>query len=162
MGEQKRLPDPSAAIEQREPAMTAPCEILESGPLSFSVYDSHCHLHVLHTVYGNKYTWQRTPVNRCLTSRRPARIFVVENINKGAPVATVNYSVPDEVKELFNRTFAGRNKSAIVAEMMVQAVEEEEREERSTEAIHSLLARLDTKPVVTREEIRAAREELRR
>ena len=32
-------------------------------------------------------------------------------------MATVNFSVPYEVREAFNETFRGRNKSAIIAEL---------------------------------------------
>ena len=33
-------------------------------------------------------------------------------------MATVDFSVPDEVRDAFNATFRDRNKSAIVAELM--------------------------------------------
>lgn len=39
-------------------------------------------------------------------------------------MATVNFSVPDEVKAAFDEAFAGRNKSAIVADLMRRAVQE--------------------------------------
>ena len=39
-------------------------------------------------------------------------------------MATVNFSVPDEVKEQFNRVLARENKSSIIARLMMQAVEE--------------------------------------
>lgn len=76
-------------------------------------------------------------------------------------MATVNYSVPDEVKEIFNKTFAGRNKSAVIARVMVQAVEEEERRAQSDRAIDRILSRRATRPALTTEQIRAARNELR-
>ncbi len=73
-------------------------------------------------------------------------------------MATVNFSVPDNVKELFNAAFAHKNKSAIIAELMLEAVEREKQLVRRAEAIDRMLARRDTKPSVTEEEIRAARE----
>lgn len=76
-------------------------------------------------------------------------------------MATVNYSVPDEVKELFNETFGNRNKSAIIAELMVRAVEEDRQQVRRARAVDRLLARRDEKEAVSREQIRAARDELR-
>jgi hypothetical protein len=76
-------------------------------------------------------------------------------------MATVNYSVPEEVKELFNRTFSGQNKSAIIARLMTEAVEEQQRVEKRARAIDRLLALRAETPPVTEEEIRAAREELR-
>jgi hypothetical protein len=76
-------------------------------------------------------------------------------------MATVNYSVPDEVKDAFNAVFAGRNKSAVIADLMVRAVEEEQRRKRRAQAIDRLLVRRSTKRPVTPEEARIAREELR-
>jgi hypothetical protein len=76
-------------------------------------------------------------------------------------MATVNFSVPDEVKEAFNATFAGRNKSAVIADLMVRAVEEEQRRVRRAQAIDRLLARRSAKQAVAREEIEAARDEVR-
>ncbi len=35
-------------------------------------------------------------------------------------MATVNFSVPTQVKESFNRAFEGENKSAIIARLMLQ------------------------------------------
>ena len=76
-------------------------------------------------------------------------------------MATVNFSVPDDVKEAFNAVFAGRNKSAVIADLMVRAVEEEQMRKRRAQAIDRLLARRSSKRPVTLEEIRAAREVLR-
>ncbi|MGH8478461.1 MAG: hypothetical protein ACREXK_02515 [Gammaproteobacteria bacterium] len=42
-------------------------------------------------------------------------------------MATVNFSVPADVKQLFNETFANRNKSAVIAELTLEAVERERR-----------------------------------
>jgi len=39
-------------------------------------------------------------------------------------VATVNFSVPDEVKEAFDKAFGDQNKSSIIAELMRRAVRE--------------------------------------
>jgi len=39
-------------------------------------------------------------------------------------VATVNFSVPDEVKEAINKAFGDQNKSSIIAELMRRAVRE--------------------------------------
>ena len=38
-------------------------------------------------------------------------------------MATVNFSVPDDVRDAFNETFKDRNKSAIVAELMRETVD---------------------------------------
>lgn len=74
-------------------------------------------------------------------------------------MSTVNFSVPEEVKKSFNETFQGQNKSAIIAELMLEAVERAQRRRRSHEAIGRILERRRRAPVVTAEEIRAAREE---
>ncbi len=74
-------------------------------------------------------------------------------------MATVNFSVPDEVKQAFNEAFAGQNKSAIIAEMMMQAIEQQRILQRRARAIDDLLARRATKQPVTKEEIRMARED---
>ncbi len=66
-------------------------------------------------------------------------------------MATVNFSVPDEVKVEFNSTFAGENKSAVVARLMREAVEERRRQERRMRAIDALLrVRERAKPVAAR------------
>ena len=63
-------------------------------------------------------------------------------------MATVNFSVPEQVKRTFNQTFAGVNKSAVVAQLMQQAVEERRRQERRRRAIARLLRlRRRMKPV---------------
>lgn len=74
-------------------------------------------------------------------------------------MATVNFSVPEEVKQTFNETFKGKNKSAIVAELMLETVEREKRRKQHASAIDRILERRKQAPAVTDEEIRAAREQ---
>jgi hypothetical protein len=63
-------------------------------------------------------------------------------------VAIVNYSVPDEVKKAFDAAFAQENKSAVVARLMRDAVEERRRIARRRQAVAALLdLRKRTKPV---------------
>jgi hypothetical protein len=70
----------------------------------------------------------------------------------------MNFSIPDEVKDAFNKTFEGKNKSAVVARLMRQAVEEAERQRRREKAYHLLTeGRKDRKPL-SDDEIRGARE----
>jgi metal-responsive CopG/Arc/MetJ family transcriptional regulator len=72
-------------------------------------------------------------------------------------MATVNFSVPEDVKRRFNRAFAGANKSAVVAQLMQQAVDERRRQEQRRRAIEGLLrARRRMKPV-RQNDVRAAR-----
>jgi len=74
-------------------------------------------------------------------------------------VSTVNFSVPDNVKEAFNATFAGQNKSAIIADLMREAVERAHARQQHVDAIDRILARRAHGPRITEAEFRAAREE---
>jgi hypothetical protein len=74
-------------------------------------------------------------------------------------MATVNFSVPEEVKAAFNETFRGRNKSAVIADLMLEAVERERRAQRSHRAIGRILERRASAPVLSEQEIRKARED---
>ena len=73
-------------------------------------------------------------------------------------MATVNFSVPEAVKQKFNRAFAGKNKSQIVAELMMRAVEEQQAQKRRAKAIEGLLKLRSKKAGFSDAEIRAARE----
>jgi hypothetical protein len=73
-------------------------------------------------------------------------------------MATVNFSVPEEVKEAFNKTFAGKNKSAIIAKLMSEAVEQAVRQEQREEAFRLLTEGRKLRPPMTDKEIREARE----
>lgn len=76
-------------------------------------------------------------------------------------MSTVNFSVPADVKDAFNRTFKDQNKSAVIADLMREAVERTERKARARRAFEQLNARRAERPCVTDEEIRAVRDELR-
>lgn len=54
-------------------------------------------------------------------------------------MATVNFSVPDEIKKRFNEVFGHQNKSHLIAELMKHAIEEEERKQQRVHAIDELL-----------------------
>lgn len=71
--------------------------------------------------------------------------------------STVNFSVPDEIKREFNETFAGENKSALIARLMRQAVEERQRERRRAAAIEVLLERRRAQRPAAEAEVAAAR-----
>ncbi|MDZ4252798.1 MAG: hypothetical protein U1A72_09550 [Sulfuritalea sp.] len=73
-------------------------------------------------------------------------------------MSTVNFSVPEDVKQAFNETFQGRNKSAIIADLMREAIERAESKRRQHEAIARILERRKHAPVITQEQFRAARE----
>jgi hypothetical protein len=73
-------------------------------------------------------------------------------------MSTVNFSVPENVKQTFNLAFEGQNKSAIIAELMLEAVEREERKQRSREAYRNIVTRRKHAPKITEKQFRAARE----
>ena len=73
-------------------------------------------------------------------------------------MSAVNFSVPEEVKRSFNETFAGQNKSAIIADLMREAVERAERRKRHRQAVARILKRRKRATTVTAEDLRAARE----
>jgi hypothetical protein len=80
-----------------------------------------------------------------------------------APMATMNFSIPDDVKEAFNKAFKGENKSAVVARLMRRAIEEKKRrakQDRDFDALIEELLRIRAEdPPATDEEIRRARVE---
>jgi len=61
-------------------------------------------------------------------------------------MSTVNFSVPEEVKQVFNATFEGQNKSAIIADLMLEAVERARSRERSLAAYKRILKRRPKAP----------------
>lgn len=73
-------------------------------------------------------------------------------------MATVNFSIPDDVKQAFNEIFAGHNKSAIIAALMRQAIDEAERQRSRAAAIRRLKGRRGKRPAVSNTAIRKARE----
>jgi metal-responsive CopG/Arc/MetJ family transcriptional regulator len=72
-------------------------------------------------------------------------------------MATVNFSVPQEVKEAFDKMFGRQNKSAVLTELMRQAVEERRRRLRRTKAIEKLLELRKSNSPASDRAIRAAR-----
>ena len=77
-------------------------------------------------------------------------------------MATVNFSVPDEVKQAFNIEFAQENKSAILTRLMQQAIEENRLKKRRSSAIDSILALRENQQAVSMDEIDNTRDELRK
>lgn len=72
-------------------------------------------------------------------------------------MATVNFSVPDEVKDKFNRAFARENKSSIIARLMMQAVEERRLQKDRARAINRLLELRRKRKPITMDEFNEAR-----
>lgn len=73
-------------------------------------------------------------------------------------MATVNFSVPEDIKQAFQEAFAKENKSAVIARLMQQAVEEKRREQRRAAAIEALLELRGQQAPVTKAEVRRARQ----
>lgn len=76
-------------------------------------------------------------------------------------MATMNFSIPDNVKEIFNQTFANENKSAIVTRLLQEAVAQARRKAQSDAAFKRILARRQTAPHVSTEDILQTRDEIR-
>ena len=55
-------------------------------------------------------------------------------------MATVNFSVPEDVKRAFHAAFADQNKSAVITALMREAVERRAREARHQAAVQAILA----------------------
>jgi hypothetical protein len=73
-------------------------------------------------------------------------------------MSTVNFSVPEDVKNVFNKVFKGQNKSAVIAGLMLEAVERAQRKQRSHKAYLSILERRKHAPGITEKKFRSARE----
>ena len=61
-------------------------------------------------------------------------------------MSTVNFSVPADVKQAFNAAFEGQNKSAVLTQLMRDAVQRVEQQRRSELAIQRILGRRDKAP----------------
>ena len=76
-------------------------------------------------------------------------------------MATMNFSIPEDVKEAFNKAFEGENKSAVVADLMRKAVEDRARMHRSADFVERMRRIRASGRPVTDEEIKRARQDLR-
>ena len=78
-------------------------------------------------------------------------------------MATVNFSVPEDVKRAFHAAFADQNKSAVITALMREAVERRAREARHQAAVEAILAEHAAGgaalPRVTESQFRQAREQ---
>jgi hypothetical protein len=84
-------------------------------------------------------------------------LFKISTTGGFPVVATVNFSIPEDLKKSFDRAFAGANKSAVVAQLMREAVEERRRQARRRRAIERLLRIRSTLSPVGSAAVRAAR-----
>ena len=72
-------------------------------------------------------------------------------------MATVNFSVPDEVKQAFDSAFRDQNKSAVIAGLMRRAVIEAGRQKQREELFRQLTEKKRQRPSASNAAIRAAR-----
>jgi hypothetical protein len=72
-------------------------------------------------------------------------------------MATVNFSVPDEVKKEFDKVFGDHNKSSIIAELMRRAVRERQIQIRRKRLFEQLNSSPRKRPYFTNAEVRRAR-----
>jgi Arc/MetJ family transcription regulator len=72
-------------------------------------------------------------------------------------VATVNFSVPDDVKAAFDKAFGDQNKSSIVAELMRRAVRERQLQIKREKLFRQLGTTRSSRPAVTSEQIKRTR-----
>lgn len=73
------------------------------------------------------------------------------------PMATVNFSVPDEVKEAFDKAFGDHNKSAVIAELMRRAVREQQLQKRREQLFRQLSRGRAHRPSFTNAEVHKVR-----
>jgi hypothetical protein len=76
---------------------------------------------------------------------------------KGHVVVTVNFSVPEEVWEAFDKAFGDQNKSSIIAELMRRAVRERQLKIRREKLFRQMGAARAKRPMFTAGQIRRTR-----
>jgi len=76
-------------------------------------------------------------------------------------MATLSFSIPDEVSEAFNRAFVDIDKNMLIANLMRKAVAEAEQQSRRQEAFQLLTECRKLRPKLSSEEILEARTEIR-
>jgi Arc/MetJ family transcription regulator len=72
-------------------------------------------------------------------------------------MATVNFSVPDDVKAEFDKAFGDQNKSSIVAELMRRAVKERQLQIKRDKLFRQLSATRPSRATFSSEKIKRAR-----
>ena len=96
---------------------------------------------------------------RGIDRRAKTRHIIVEIFNnQGSVMSTVNFSVPEDIKNAFNTVFEGQNKSAVIADLMRDAVEREQRRKQHCSAVDRILANRMNAPRFSEAQFKAARE----
>ena len=73
-------------------------------------------------------------------------------------MATVNYSIPEDIKTAFNDAFAGQNKSAVIALLMREAIDRAQAQADSRAAITRILGRRARAPIRSVQTLKTARQ----
>ena len=73
-------------------------------------------------------------------------------------MSTVNFSVPEDVKQAFNAAFQGQNKSAVLTQLMREAIARVEEQRRREAAAKRIMARRPMAPDVAAADLNAARQ----
>ncbi len=73
-------------------------------------------------------------------------------------MATMSFSVPDDVRDKFDKVFEGHNKNAVVTTLLLHAIEEEERRRRSLGLVERLRLVSPTAPGAEADDGRALRD----
>ena len=76
-------------------------------------------------------------------------------------MATMNFSVPPDVKASFDNIYAGENKSAVLTRLMRQAIAERHRHQRRAKAIDALLLLRKRQRPMSDKTLRAIRVKIR-
>ena len=70
---------------------------------------------------------------------------------------TMNFSVPEDVKQAFNATFEGQNKSAVLTSLLRAAIAQTQEQRLREAAAERILNRLDTARARSESQLTAAR-----
>lgn len=76
-------------------------------------------------------------------------------------MSTMNFSVPDRVKEEFNKYYADENKSAVLTKMLEEAIADKKKQEQRAKAMDAILELRESTRYVSTEEILQIKQELR-
>ena len=72
-------------------------------------------------------------------------------------MATMNFSVPEDVKQAFNEAFQGQNKSAVLTQMLRRAIAQAQEQRQREAAARRILGRRAAAPARSAVQLSAAR-----
>lgn len=77
-------------------------------------------------------------------------------------MATVNFSVPEDVKKQFNHFFLGQNKSAVLTKLLMKAIEEKKQQIQRSQVIDAILDMRNNAPVLSDSDFKQLRNDGRK